>query len=139
MANTTPDSQLSTYDCIHRALGHYTESVPEESPEGPSSHMNHRIGEVLSGQIENQSNIEETPSQTSTQRQKRRTHEEAHLHYQQLEQDQIAKRQRRNNDQVNAKAQRLQQAEHCQAQCNQERNFKLCFFGMSPVQSNCWK
>ncbi|MBW0561988.1 hypothetical protein O181_101703 [Austropuccinia psidii MF-1] len=71
-----PESHLSTYDFIHRALGHYTESVPEESPEGPSSQTNHRIGEVLSGRIKNPSNIEETPSQTSTQRQKRRTRAE---------------------------------------------------------------
>ncbi|MBW0504910.1 hypothetical protein O181_044625 [Austropuccinia psidii MF-1] len=139
MPNTTPESQLLTYDCIDRALGHYTESVPKESPERPSSHTNHRISEVLSGRIENQSNVEETLSQTSTQRQKRRTHEEACLHHQKLEQDQIAKRQRRNNHQVDAEAQRLQQAEHCQAQHNQERNCKSHFFGMRPVQSACWK
>ncbi|MBW0559448.1 hypothetical protein O181_099163 [Austropuccinia psidii MF-1] len=124
MANTTPESQLSTYDHIHRALGDYTGSVPEESPEGPSSQPNWTSGEVVSGRIENPSNVEETPSQTSTQGKKRRTHEEACLHHQQLEQDQIAKRQRRNNEQVNAEAQRLQQAEHCQALRNQERNCK---------------
>ncbi|MBW0544842.1 hypothetical protein O181_084557 [Austropuccinia psidii MF-1] len=119
---------IGFYDHTHRDLGHYTESVPEESPEGTSSHINHTIGEVLSGRIENKFNFEETTSQNSTQRQKRRTHKEACLHHQQLEQDQIAKRQRRNNDQVNSETQRLQQAEHCQAKCNQERNHKSHFF-----------
>ncbi|MBW0545882.1 hypothetical protein O181_085597 [Austropuccinia psidii MF-1] len=104
-----------------------TESVPEESPEGPSSHPIHTIGEVVSGRIENPSKVEETPSQNSTQRQKGRTHEEACLHLQQLEKDQISKRQRRKNDRVNVEAQRLQQEEHGQAQRNQARNCKSSF------------
>ncbi|MBW0548949.1 hypothetical protein O181_088664 [Austropuccinia psidii MF-1] len=129
MANVTPDSQLSTYKCFQRQIGANQEEEDENtSCEASLNTENEGRTKLHNGPISTRPLFEESTSQGSSQKRKRRTSEEARLHRQQLEHDHILKRQRRENDQVNAEAQRLKQIERHVAQENQERNCKTHFF-----------
>ncbi|MBW0470677.1 hypothetical protein O181_010392 [Austropuccinia psidii MF-1] len=129
MANVTPDSQLCAYECFQRQIG----ANQEEEDENTSCQEileieNKGRTEFHNVPISNQPLFEESPSQGSSQKHKRRSSEEAQLHHQKLENDRILERQQRENDQVNAEAQQLQQIERRVAQENQERNCKPRFF-----------
>ncbi|MBW0548664.1 hypothetical protein O181_088379 [Austropuccinia psidii MF-1] len=129
MANVTPDSQLSAYECFQRQI-HTNQEEDDENTSCPASLNieNERGTELHNGPSSIQPLFEESPSQGSSQKRKRRTSEEARLHQQQLEHERILKRQRRENDRVNAEAQRLKQIERRVAQENQEHNRKTRFF-----------
>ncbi|MBW0542949.1 hypothetical protein O181_082664 [Austropuccinia psidii MF-1] len=102
MANQTPDSQLSAYEQINRLLSEHCEQsqvVEDDKNISPC---------ILEGMP---NTLGDTASQSSQQKRKRRTHEEAQVHRQQVEQERRLKRQKKINERVNAEAQRLRQAE----------------------------
>ncbi|MBW0568058.1 hypothetical protein O181_107773 [Austropuccinia psidii MF-1] len=129
MANLMPNSQLSSYKCLNCLLsGNHKENEDIHSVEVSPNLTNDNMEQQRSGPIIAQSNFEGSPSQSSSQRRKRRTSEEAQLYRQKLEHERMLKRQRRENDRVNAEAQRLKQVEHCLAHEENERNQKSQFF-----------
>ncbi|MBW0578130.1 hypothetical protein O181_117845 [Austropuccinia psidii MF-1] len=129
MANLTPNSQLSSYERLNRLLSENQEDHEDVHSNQVSPNLTTEImEEPLSGQILGKMNFEALPSQTSTQRRKRRMSEEAQLYWQKLEHKCMLKRQRRENNHVNAEAQRLKQVEQCLAQETNERNCKSRFF-----------
>ncbi|MBW0550953.1 hypothetical protein O181_090668 [Austropuccinia psidii MF-1] len=75
-----------------------------------------------------QQNIDKSPSQSSFQKHKHHTHEEAQLHQQQIEHEHWLKRQRKMDKQVSAEAHCLQQAEMKLAQQESQKSHKTRFF-----------
>ncbi|MBW0470404.1 hypothetical protein O181_010119 [Austropuccinia psidii MF-1] len=105
MANQTPNSQLSSYKCINRLLSGNQDQLDDVHWGQMSPNLtNENMEQTNSGQITGQMNWEASPSETSTQRRKRCTSEEARLYWQQREHERMLKRQRRENDRVNAEA-----------------------------------
>ncbi|MBW0545212.1 hypothetical protein O181_084927 [Austropuccinia psidii MF-1] len=112
MANVTPNSQLSSYERLNCLLSENQEEHEDVHSIQVSPNLTTAIMEQpLSGQIMGQMNFEALPSQTSTQQQKRHMSEEAQLYWKQLEHKRMLKRQQRENDCVNAEAQKLKQVE----------------------------
>ncbi|MBW0531414.1 hypothetical protein O181_071129 [Austropuccinia psidii MF-1] len=129
MDNLTPDSQLSSYKRINCQMSGNQDQLDDvDSGQMSPNLTNENMEQTNSGQITSQMNLEASPSETSTQQRKRRTSEEARLYWQQREHERMLKRQRRENDGVNAEAQRLKQVERCLAQETNERNHKSRFF-----------
>ncbi|MBW0510277.1 hypothetical protein O181_049992 [Austropuccinia psidii MF-1] len=110
MANLTPNSQLSSYERLNYLLSGNREECEDIHLVQVSPNLtNENMEQPMSGPIISQSNFEGFLSQSSSQRQKRHTSEEAHLYQQKLEHEHMLKRQQCENDQVNAEAQRLKQ------------------------------
>ncbi|MBW0522028.1 hypothetical protein O181_061743 [Austropuccinia psidii MF-1] len=81
MSNITPDSQLSAYELIQRSLVQINEH--DESQHSPIAHGELEIQNkqlICNIQNDSQQTIDNTPSQSSFQKQKHCTHEEAQLH-----------------------------------------------------------
>ncbi|MBW0506176.1 hypothetical protein O181_045891 [Austropuccinia psidii MF-1] len=102
MTNQTPDSQLSTYEQINWLLSKQCElfQVVEDNK--------NRSQCILEGVL---NTLGDTASQSSQQKHKQQTHEEAQVHCQQVEHECWLKQQRRINERFNAEVQRLRQAE----------------------------
>ncbi|MBW0559276.1 hypothetical protein O181_098991 [Austropuccinia psidii MF-1] len=112
MAKVTPNSQLSSCERLNCLLSENQEEHEDIHSIQVSTNLTTEImKQPWSGQIQGQMNFEALQSQTSTQRLKRHTSEEAQLYWQQLKQECMLKRQRRENNRVNAEAQRLKQVE----------------------------
>ncbi|MBW0494538.1 hypothetical protein O181_034253 [Austropuccinia psidii MF-1] len=112
MSNITPNSQLSAYELIQRSLVWINErEETQHSPIvcGDLDIQNKQL--ICDNHNGSQQAIDETPSQTSLQKRKHRTHEEAQLHRQKIEHKRWLKRQRKMDKRVSAEAHRLQQAE----------------------------
>ncbi|MBW0542471.1 hypothetical protein O181_082186 [Austropuccinia psidii MF-1] len=85
MANQTPDSQLSAYEQINRLLSEQCEQsqvVEDNKNRSPC---------ILEG---TPNMLGDTASQSSQQKRKRQTHEEAQVYRQQVERERWQKRQR---------------------------------------------
>ncbi|MBW0541447.1 hypothetical protein O181_081162 [Austropuccinia psidii MF-1] len=124
MSNITLDSQLSAYELIQRSLVQINER--EESQHSPIVRGELDIqNKQLICNIQNgsQKNIEKTLSQSSFQKWKRPTHEEAELHWQKIEHERWLKRQRKMDKQISAEPHHLQQAE---MQLAQQESKKMC-------------
>ncbi|MBW0581442.1 hypothetical protein O181_121157, partial [Austropuccinia psidii MF-1] len=68
-----------------------------ELPSSPTFNRNHGDESIISiseTQMKSQGTMEEKPSQASGQQRKRRMHEEAQLHWQKLEHEQLLKQQK---------------------------------------------
>ncbi|MBW0572290.1 hypothetical protein O181_112005 [Austropuccinia psidii MF-1] len=124
MSNITPDSQLSAYELIQRSLVQINErDESQHSPivRGELEIQNEQL--ICNIQNDSQQTIDDTLSQSSFQKWKRCTHEEAQLHRQKIEHDRWLKRQRKMDERVSAEAHRLQQAE---MQLAQQESQKMC-------------
>ncbi|MBW0464808.1 hypothetical protein O181_004523 [Austropuccinia psidii MF-1] len=78
MANVTPDSQLSAYKCFQRQIGANQEEEDENTSCQASLNIENKGRTKLhNGPISNKPLFEESPSQGSSQKCKRRTSEEA--------------------------------------------------------------
>ncbi|MBW0574326.1 hypothetical protein O181_114041 [Austropuccinia psidii MF-1] len=129
MANLTPDYQLSSYKHLNHLLSGNQDKLDEVHLVQVSPNlMYENMEQPILGPIIAQSNLEGSPSQSSSQRQKRGTSEEAQLYLQKLEHEQMLKRQQQENNQVNSEAQRLKQVEWHLAHEANERNRKCRFF-----------
>ncbi|MBW0524198.1 hypothetical protein O181_063913 [Austropuccinia psidii MF-1] len=81
MANITPDSQLSTYECLHQMLnGNHTKHEDNDSLQVSPNLNNENMEPSMEDCHIIPKSYEDSPSQSSTQRQKRCTSEEAQLH-----------------------------------------------------------
>ncbi|MBW0587916.1 hypothetical protein O181_127631 [Austropuccinia psidii MF-1] len=124
-----PDLQLSSYKRLNCLLsGNQVEVDNVHSVQVSPNLMNDNMEQPLLGPIIAQCNLEASPSQSSSQRRKRCTSEEARLYRQKLEHERMLKRQWWENDRVNAEAQRLKQVERRLANEANERNRKCRFF-----------
>ncbi|MBW0463586.1 hypothetical protein O181_003301 [Austropuccinia psidii MF-1] len=93
MANITPDSQLSTYERLHQLLnGNQTKHEDNDSLQVSLNLTNENMEPSMEG-CHIQNNYEDLPNQSSTQRQKRHTSEEAQLQHQKLEHECMPKQQ----------------------------------------------
>ncbi|MBW0517993.1 hypothetical protein O181_057708 [Austropuccinia psidii MF-1] len=111
MANQTPDSQLSAYGKINWFLSEQCDKsqvVEDNKNRSPC---------VLEG---SPNTLGDTESQSSQQKRKSQTREEAQVYHQQVEHEWWLKQQRRINKRFNAEAQRLMQAETCLARQEQQ-------------------
>ncbi|MBW0469470.1 hypothetical protein O181_009185 [Austropuccinia psidii MF-1] len=118
MANQTPDSQLSAYEQISWLLSEQCE--PSEVVENNKNSSQWLMEGVIN-------NLGDTASQSSQQKCKQQTHEEAQVHCQQVEHEHWLKQQRRINERVKAEAQRLRQAETRLAHQEQQKHRQGCF------------
>ncbi|MBW0491419.1 hypothetical protein O181_031134 [Austropuccinia psidii MF-1] len=118
MANQTPDSQLSAHEKINWLLSKQCEQsqvVEDNKNRSPC---------VLEGAP---NTLGDTASQSSQQKRKHQSHEEAQVYCQQVEHERWLKQQRRINERVNAEAQRLRQAEKRLAHQEQQKGCRGCF------------
>ncbi|MBW0557970.1 hypothetical protein O181_097685 [Austropuccinia psidii MF-1] len=105
MANQTPYSQLSSYKHINCLLSGNQDQLDDVHLGQMSPNLtNENMEQTNSGQITGQMNWEALPSETSTQRHKRHTSEEAQLYRQQREHECMLKRKQCENNRVNAEA-----------------------------------
>ncbi|MBW0589616.1 hypothetical protein O181_129331 [Austropuccinia psidii MF-1] len=96
MSNITPNSQLSAYELIQRSLVQVNEH--EETQNSPIVHfaLDIQNKQVIWDNLNaSQQTIDKTPSQISLQKHKFCTHEEAQLHWKQIEHEHWFKRQRK--------------------------------------------
>ncbi|MBW0473129.1 hypothetical protein O181_012844 [Austropuccinia psidii MF-1] len=81
MANVTPDSQLLSYECLHRLLsGNQEEHKDIDSVKVSPNLTKENMEQSMGGPNFVQTDLEASPSQPSTQRCKRCTSEEALWH-----------------------------------------------------------
>ncbi|MBW0525499.1 hypothetical protein O181_065214 [Austropuccinia psidii MF-1] len=102
MTNQTPDSQLSAYEKINQLLSKQCEPLQVVEDNKNRSQC------IMEGML---NTLGDTASQSSQKKHKQQPHEEAQVHFQQMEHEFWLKQQRRINERVNAEVQRLRQAE----------------------------
>ncbi|MBW0465486.1 hypothetical protein O181_005201 [Austropuccinia psidii MF-1] len=106
-----------TNKCLHQILnGNQTEHEDNDSLQVSPNLTNENMEPSMEDCHIIQNNYEDLPSQTSTQRPKKHTNEEAKFHQQKLEHEHMLKRQKQENNCFNVEAQRLKQVERCLAQ-----------------------
>ncbi|MBW0469547.1 hypothetical protein O181_009262 [Austropuccinia psidii MF-1] len=105
MANQSPDSQLSRHESFERLVAHENQSNHSEIEATPGNEVNDLYTQSTSP-------CEEGTIQTSSQKCKRHTREEAKIHWQEIEQQQKEKRQRKMNECIMAEASQIQKSAH---------------------------
>ncbi|MBW0462169.1 hypothetical protein O181_001884 [Austropuccinia psidii MF-1] len=109
MADQSPDSQFSGNESFERLVAHEDQNDSSQIEATPGNEANDLY-------TQSTSLCEEGTIQTSSQKRKRRTREEATIHQQEVEAQQKEKRQTKMNECITAEASQIQKSAHQLAQ-----------------------